>query len=617
MVAIRLFVITIWLSSCVCNRRWDQSRIIKEVEGSSANVFGSESDLTIEYSASSKWSGSYDAGHAVEGEGAYWCSDGGDEAPLYWWISFKEKPMEIVTITFEEEYPGAVFEFFGSSTEECAEKGTVLISGNRADIYNRKFTNGRAYHCYGLKITKLAKSSYGRLASLMKFDFQYTENKATCYLHKNEGWEYRGDKNVTISGKTCQEWTSQVPHAHKFTPKSFPNWSYYKFGRNRCRNPKWHNDWKGWEKWDDWQNKPDGPWCYTTDKKKEWEYCFEKCEGVGECPPTTDDLWYNYVRAHGWSCYKGYVVSCTSDHWSKHLDAKKRGTCQSSSFAEAKEETHHLFHHWMPKNPGENSVYCYSHEDCVKHMIFLDRNEPGDFIPCTRKRGSYQLGTASKMKYGASSYWFHGVAYNHKPYQAVKGPGYYWSSKYVTKVYYKPQYWWISFEEEQVEIVAIKFKRKYNGYYQFFASVKKEKCFSKDVADDDLRFFIKGYPKKMSLQYFENGQKYHCYGLKITNFAKYATVEDFKFYVPSEPSDHQYCRYGFFYTCRKTKDGNKKECYANADVRWDGDHRPILLKDGSSSKSVPCKEHSDCDLLKFDRKSIVFPVIKETPSRWG
>ena len=143
--------------------------------GSRGNILGSESDLTIEYSASSKWSSSYDAGHAAEGEGAYWCSDGGDEAPLYWWISFKEKPVEIVTITFEEKYPGALFEFFGSSTEECAEKGTVLISGNKADINNRQFPNGRSYHCYGLKITKLAESSrYGRLASLTKFDFQYT-----------------------------------------------------------------------------------------------------------------------------------------------------------------------------------------------------------------------------------------------------------------------------------------------------------------------------------------------------------------------------------------------------------------------------------------------------------
>jgi len=168
---------------------------IDEQSGSSANILGSESDLTIEYSASSEWSSSYDAGHAAEGEGAYWCSDGGDEAPLYWWISFKEKPVEIVTITFEEKYPGAVFEFFGSSTEECAEKGTELISGNQADIDNRQFTNGRSYYCYGLKITKLAEtSSYGRLASLTKFDFQYKDSCTPLHdwglLPCKEGWRY-------------------------------------------------------------------------------------------------------------------------------------------------------------------------------------------------------------------------------------------------------------------------------------------------------------------------------------------------------------------------------------------------------------------------------------------
>jgi len=181
--------------------RGEQSRnprasiAIPRREGSSANMLGSESDLTIEYSASSEWSSSYDAGHEAEGEGAYWSSDGGDEAPLYWWISFKEKPVEIVTITFEEKYPGALFEFFGSSTEECAEKGTVLISGNKADIYNRQFPNGRSYHCYGLKITKLAESSrYGRLASLTKFDFQYTDSCTSLHdwglLPCKEGWRY-------------------------------------------------------------------------------------------------------------------------------------------------------------------------------------------------------------------------------------------------------------------------------------------------------------------------------------------------------------------------------------------------------------------------------------------
>jgi len=168
---------------------------IDEKSGSSANILGSESDLTIEYSASSEWSSSYDAGHAAEGEGAYWCSDGGDEAPLYWWISFKERPVEIVTITFEEKYPGAVFQFFGSSTEECAEKGTELISGNQADIDNRQFTNGRSYYCYGLKITKLAEtSSYGRLASLTKFDFQYKDSCTPLHdwglLPCKEGWRY-------------------------------------------------------------------------------------------------------------------------------------------------------------------------------------------------------------------------------------------------------------------------------------------------------------------------------------------------------------------------------------------------------------------------------------------
>jgi len=252
-----------WRYCPVCTKdygKFGNERTYEDTDGSSANMFGSESDLTIEYSASSKWSSSYDAGHAAEGEGAYWCSDGGDEAPLYWWISFKEKPVEIVTITFEEKYPGAVFEFFGSSTEECAEKGTVLINGTRADIFDRKFSNGRSYHCYGLKITKLAKSSHGRLASLMKFDFQYTGTK-NCYYASDQGRGFRGKLNVTLNGRTCQQWSSQSPHRHSYTPGSDIG-RKYQIEENYCRNPSGGK----------------GPWCYTTDNEKRWEYCLPKCQ---------------------------------------------------------------------------------------------------------------------------------------------------------------------------------------------------------------------------------------------------------------------------------------------------------------------------------------------------
>jgi len=132
--------------------------------------------FTRKYSASSEWSGSYDAGHAVEGEGQYWCSKRGAKAPLYFWISFVEKPVEIVSITFEEKYPAATFEFFATNNTECGKTGTELINGTREEINQKTFENGGSYYCYGLRITKLGDGGkYGDLASLSKFRFKGNE----------------------------------------------------------------------------------------------------------------------------------------------------------------------------------------------------------------------------------------------------------------------------------------------------------------------------------------------------------------------------------------------------------------------------------------------------------
>jgi len=63
---------------------------------------------------------------------------------------------------------------------------------------------------------------------------------------------YRGCQTQTVTGKTCQRWTSQSPHTHKkvLGEKGVG-------GHNYCRNP----------------DGEDTIWCYTTDPEKRWEYC--------------------------------------------------------------------------------------------------------------------------------------------------------------------------------------------------------------------------------------------------------------------------------------------------------------------------------------------------------
>ena len=70
---------------------------------------GSELNLEMEYHASSKYKdmAKYAADKALLGGGGYYCSNRNAGLPVYWWISFGESPVEIVSIQFEEMYPGA------------------------------------------------------------------------------------------------------------------------------------------------------------------------------------------------------------------------------------------------------------------------------------------------------------------------------------------------------------------------------------------------------------------------------------------------------------------------------------------------------------------------------
>ena len=49
---------------------------------------------------------------------------------------------------------------------------------------------------------------------------------------------YRGTISKTISGKTCQKWTENSPHAHNYTEDNYPNNGIG--DHNYCRNPDEH-----------------------------------------------------------------------------------------------------------------------------------------------------------------------------------------------------------------------------------------------------------------------------------------------------------------------------------------------------------------------------------------
>jgi len=69
-----------------------------------------------------------------------------------------------------------------------------------------------------------------------------------------------GTLNTTVSGRTCQAWTSNSPHVPYETASvdaNYPDGSRAA-ARNYCRNP---TSWPG------------GLWCYTIDPSIRWEAC--------------------------------------------------------------------------------------------------------------------------------------------------------------------------------------------------------------------------------------------------------------------------------------------------------------------------------------------------------
>jgi len=76
-----------------------------------------------------------------------------------------------------------------------------------------------------------------------------------CHVLRN-GSDYRGSVAVSVSGRTCQMWSHQTPHAHTHTHAAFPNAGLG--GHNACRNPGGARE---------------GVWCYTMDPSVPWELC--------------------------------------------------------------------------------------------------------------------------------------------------------------------------------------------------------------------------------------------------------------------------------------------------------------------------------------------------------
>ncbi|XP_071596574.1 plasminogen-like isoform X1 [Heliangelus exortis] len=113
------------------------------------------------------------------------------------------------------------------------------------------------------------------------------------------GKDYRGRVAKTAGGRTCQEWSSQKPHSHKyFTPVTHPRAG---LDKNYCRNP---------------DGDINGVWCFTTDPEKKWEYC-----EIPRCSSSEHDCGKVPVRSEQ-TCEQYSMCDASPGSWPWHVSLR-------------------------------------------------------------------------------------------------------------------------------------------------------------------------------------------------------------------------------------------------------------------------------------------------------
>ncbi|KFV73801.1 Hepatocyte growth factor-like, partial [Dryobates pubescens] len=154
------------------------------------------------------------------------------------------------------------------------------------------------------------------------------------------GEEYRGAVDHTESGTECQRWDLQHPHKHPYHPDKYPDKG---LDDNYCRNP----------------DSSERPWCYTTDPKREREYCRIR---ICKKQPRTHNVTTGCFRGRGES-YRGRVNVTVSGIPCQRWDAQAP---HQHHFVPEKYPCKDLQENYCRNPDGSEAPWCFTTRPTVR-----------------------------------------------------------------------------------------------------------------------------------------------------------------------------------------------------------------------------------------------------------
>ncbi|XP_012880042.1 PREDICTED: plasminogen [Dipodomys ordii] len=148
-----------------------------------------------------------------------------------------------------------------SITKRHAGASSVAECASRCEEETAFICRSFQYHSKEQQCVIMAENSKSSGIIRMRDVVLFEKRVYLAECRTGNGRSYRGNTAKTKGGVACQKWSATSPHRPNYTPEKFPAEG---LEENYCRNP---------------DNDELGPWCYTMDPEKRFDYCdIPECE---------------------------------------------------------------------------------------------------------------------------------------------------------------------------------------------------------------------------------------------------------------------------------------------------------------------------------------------------